>query len=96
MRQRECDHLSEAGENLSQAGFNAVLGGKHITSNASQVIWLLFEVTSKVTHLEFTRKYQLLFQISNTSYFVFSFIDCQVSCAHVERNQEYRGVVCAV
>ncbi len=31
---------------------------------------------------------KLLFQISNASYFVFAFIDRQLSCPHVERNQE--------
>ncbi len=37
---------------------------------------------------------ELLFQKSNASYFVFPFIDRQVSCPHVERNQKYRGIVC--
>ncbi len=31
---------------------------------------------------------ELLFQMSNASYFVFPFIDWQLSCLHVERNRE--------
>ncbi len=57
-----------------------------------------FQVTSKVTHyfLIYKKISELLFQKSNASYFDLPFIDWQVSCPHVGRNQKYRGVVWAV
>ncbi len=55
-----------------------------------------FQITSKVMHyfLIYKKISEWLLKKSNASYFVFPFIDWQVSCPHAGRNRKYRGVVC--